>query len=413
MIFNDFISLVADFCLYSATLGFIISLCGETANPLILAGAYILSIAVSLLLRKVKGAWRFLPPLIFLAALFFTHAAAGVVWILPLFLLLELRAYTYSWNAVYERTKVIFIAAASFFIVLSLCMILSGKTEAYNQYSLPYFIAWLLLTVLDLRLLRAPDTNTLGVRYKVLNILLVLAVAVLAYLVSSDTCITAVKVALSFLYDHIIMPIFIGVVYVIIAIPAVIAYIIGLIASLFTGKEPAPLEFTNGQGEQILPDEFTYGNDPAAWIGKAAAALGLLILLFICFLVFKKIITKREDVTASFGNISRETIRTQNPTRVKKRFSFTDSPEDSVRNAYRKYLELCDKHDIPVDGSLASDKICRESIPFSGSKLPFSLRMIWLRARYSFEQITSDEAKEAKALLKEIRNYSTNQNKVS
>lgn len=410
MIYCDFLSLIGDFCLYSATVGFIIRLCGPTASPLILIGAYILSILASLLMRNVKNILRLLPPLLLALPLLFESSAANIIWLIPLFILLEIRAFSHSWEAERSRTRTMLLISVLFYVAMSGFVFLSKNGAAFTRSSVPFFFAWLLIAIVTLRLLRTFATGKADVKYLVLNTLLVLVIAAVVFVLSSDVCINAIKSAFLFIYHYVLTPIFMVVIYIVVSFPALIAYVIELIASLFTGRElPKPPELGQGMAEDNIYEDIDNPIEVGPWLGKAAAALGIFLLVLICFLIFRRVISHRRSYVAAPGTFIRASITTEKrPARSKRRFLFSDSPEDTVRSVYRRYLDHCAKHKVAVDGRIASDKICRESIAFSGRESPVKLRSIWIRARYSFEEITPDEAKDAKALLKEIHSFNTN-----
>lgn len=410
MIYCDFISLIGDFCLYSATVGFIIRLCGATASPLVLIGAYILSIAVSLLIRKVKNVLRLLPPFLLALPLLFECSVANIIWLLPLFILLEVRACSQSWEAEPTRTRTMLLISILFYGAMSLFVFLSKNGAVFTQFSVPFFFTWLLIAIISLRLMRTFSSGKQDVKFLVLNTLLVIMIAAVVFALSSDVCVNAIKSAFLFIYHYVLSPLFMVIIYIVVSLPALITYVIELIASLFSGKElPQPPELGQGVMEENFYDDIENPIEVGPWLGKAAAALGILLLALICFLVFRRVISHRRDYSGASGTVIRASIATEvKQKHTKRRFRFGDSPEDTVRSVYRRYLDHCAKHNVAVDGRIASDKICRESIAFSGREAPVKLRSIWIRARYSYEEITPDEAKNSKILLKEIHSFNTN-----
>ena len=400
MIFTDFISLLGDFCLYTATLGFIVSSFTKSFAVLVPACAYLVAIILFMLMRNVKSVWRFAPILVFVPVFILAKGVVGYIWPVPLVILLLMRAATGSWSAEHNRTQLLFKIMPFVYAVITL---LSKASALYCRYSLPYFLAWLLISVVVMRMLRAPGLDALGTRFKILNVLLVVVIAGLVFLLSSDVCLNAIKVAFVFCYNKLIMPIFLVVVYACIALPGVIYYIIKLICALFGGGELPSAEAVIGEAiNEEYRDTFEFKEAPE-WIGKAAAAAGIIILLVICILIFRKLLAKKSDDQEDLTEFHRESVDVPQPLRSKRRFSFSNSPEDVVRSSYRHYLELCEKNDVTVDGSNASDIISRESVPFAGKESPEKLRDLWLPARYSELAISPEDAKESKELLKDMR----------
>ena len=406
MIFSDYIALIGDFCYYAATVGFVVRLCGNTASPLLLIVCYLLSITAFLLLRKVKNVLRFAPLLLLLPDfLCCGGSAAGLIWPIPLVVLLLLRAWSGSWSAEYARTRTIFKIALIVYVPFALFSLMSKRIDDFTSQSMPFFVAWLLITVIDLRILRTPDMQSLGTRFRVLNVLLVLAVAVLAFVLSSDVCVTVLRTGLSFLLGKVCAPLLMAVVYVCIAIPALIVFFVRWILSLFTGVDPKPSTEFVGNGEPDVFQEIYNSVQPGAWLGKVLSVLGILLIIFLCFLICRKLLARRNPIIGDLGTHIRESLGAPEPLRSKKRFSFSNSAEDTVRSSYRSYLAVCARHDVEVDGRIASDRICSSSVGFSGEENAEKLRSLWLPARYSELNITEEDAKEAKSLLKDIRAY--------
>ena len=404
MIFTDFIALLGDFCLYVSTLGYVVSTFGEPIPLLLPACTYLLCVIVFLLMRNVKSVLRFAPILLFIPAFLFAKGIVGIIWLVPLCILLLMRAATGSWSAERDRTLIVFKIALGVYVLIAF---LSKASAQFCRSSLPFFLTWLLISVVNLRMLRMPGLNALGTRFKVLNVLLVVSIAAVVFVLSSDACLNAVKVSLGFIYNKLIMPVFLAVLYACFTIPSLVIYFFQWLGSLLKGAAPPPYspEIAMGQNEEWM-DTYDF-KEPPQWLGTATAVFGVIILLLICVLIFRRLMAKRTDVKESSGDFQRESVNAPVVTRSKRRFAFTNSPEDVVRSTYRHYLEFCARHDVEVDGATASDVISEESTSFAGQESPGKLRALWLPARYSKQVISSEDAREAKELLRDMRAYAS------
>ncbi len=400
MNFNDLLGLLGDFCLYFSSIGFLVRLCGETKSGGFYMAVYLLCAAAFLLCRKLKGPLRFAPMLLMLPAFLAAESIAAWILPIPLCILLALRAYKDDWQAEYGRTKDMLKTGFIACCILLVFLILSEYMEKYSRTAMPFFIGWLLICVLQLRLLRSCQSSEMGAGFKLMNCLIVLLVAALGLLFSSELFVNAVKAAFSALHTYVVGPLLFALLCVIAAIPALVSYLIALLLSMLRNEETEMPELDlSGSAQQLFGEtEFVQSPD---WLKNAAIAIGIVLFVVLCFFLIHKLLGNKSRENSTSG-ISRESTGLSGAGK-KRRAAGGNTASDTVRSCYKRYLELCGKNRIDVDGSIASDEICRKSQYYAKSDDPEKLRQLWLPARYSDSASGSEDAKTAKALLKNIK----------
>ena len=398
MSFTDFTCFAGELCLYMSTLGFVVSRFGETRGSLLYIALGLIAGTGCMLAQRAKGALRFLPLLLFAPAFLLARSVAAVILPVPVLLLMVLRSHARAWRGEYELTRTLFKAGTCVYMALLAVMALAGSGSRFLTDALPLFVTWLLLTVLNLRLLRNGDTANFGGRFRVLNALLVLGVALIGFLLSSDLAVTAFMAVVRAVYGYVVGPLLFAALCVVATLPAVIAYLFMLFLRLFQAdREPPELDLSGVPG--LLEDYDGTVRETSVWFQRAAVAVVVLLFLLLAFFIARKLVSGREAPPQTARPLVREHVSV----RTNRRRTFGNSPAERVRAAYRKYLMLCAGLDIPVDGSVASDVIRDSSSPYTGAEDAGNLRDTWLRARFSGRGVTDADAREARRLVRRMR----------
>lgn len=79
------------------------------------------------------------------------------------------------------------------------------------------------------------------------------------------------------------------------------------------------------------------------------------------------------------------------------------TPADQVRAAYRKYLELMRENGVSIRRDSTSEEILDEAEQIQSSPAARRLRELYLKVRYGETSVTREDAQEAAACLKELR----------
>ena len=389
-----------ELCLYAATAGFIAGRFG-TLPPLWLCIALFLAGegVCSLLKNRPRGIrlLSVLPvaPLFFMAA----SPAAFIFLLLPAALLLA-RAFTGRCDAERGTVTEEFKYGCAAFFVLLLCCAANGSASGLITEALPYFTAFLLVSIWSMRLLRE-DAASFGTGYYLLNAGLLLLALGAGLFLSSEAGVTMLKEIAAALYGYILMPLLVLALAVLLAVPALLFLLIKKLLSLLQLKMP---ESSSGEWAFSMPEaldlEETVTAEITPWLKKAFWGLVILLALYLAYRLIRGLLYRESTAAQRLTGEKREALSHTPPAQARSLFP-TDAA-GSIRACYRRYLKLCRRHALPTDGTLLSDALAKESLPYTGESTQ-TLRRLWAKARYSAADCTREEAAEARNALKQIR----------
>lgn len=240
--------------------------------------------------------------------------------------------------------------------------------------------------------------------FKISNIISVISVCFIAAFLSSDIFLGSIKAAFGFLYNGIIFKLLIAFIY---GFTSFLSLFSKLFAMIFN-KEVKFYE--NGDDGDIGGlEELEYDDvvltdipDVVVWI---TLAIVIAVSAFLVYKGFKSMGGRnRRFETKSPFEMSRETIEI---VREPKRNIFKKRTErESVRHQYRKFLQECLARGFMITPDFDTHQIAdgaREHFP--GAPLD-AFRSLYIKARYTDEEITKSEAEEAKDLYSEIKKTS-------
>lgn len=396
MSFVDITALAAELCLYMASVGYFAAMFGKTLLPLWYFGVFFVCGVLCSLLRK-KGALRFAPLALLSLAFVGAESIPAVILPIPAVFMLWLKAKKRVWLADQDRARSMFslgfgVLAADFFAAF----VSSGFTLMANT-ALPFFVVWLMLSVLILRLLRNPASNSL--RLRVMNVMLVVLISGAGLVLSSDVCVSAVLAAASAVYNYLVLPLLIAAIAIASAIPVVFAWLISRLALLFGSGDSAGEPMELEENLEVIFETVGGAETPEWLIWTAIVLISAAFIAAVCAVIRR--------LTGSGGERERPERRAAYSTGLvqpaaHRRRVFGSSPADVVRSCYRKYLIICARRGITVSGSAASDEICRQSESLHAGCGAGELRELWLPARFSSEPVSESDAGEAKRALKSI-----------
>lgn len=396
---TDFTAFAGEICLYMSVVGVLLSGPGEGGRALLFAAVSLLSESACALCRDRRGAVRYLPALLMLPFFLTARSIAEALLPAPVLMLILLRCHTGQWRAEYYTVRTLFKAGGVICTILFLTFAVGDHFARLAADSLPFFTVWLLLTVLNMRLLRSQYAVSLDGRFKALNIALLLCVALIGMALSSDLPVAAVTALLRAAWIYVVWPILFAAIYVIALLAATAAYLIGrlLLAAGIGDGEAEPPPFDNALMQDVFGGMDIGTGDPSRWPVRVAVAVGILLFLLIAWFVVRSLISRPAPGPKVSGDIRRESLSTvAKQTRRGRR-----AGAGGVRAVYRKYLTLCAALQIPVDGSVASDVIRDKSAPYVGAEDAGELRDMWLRARFS--DMPPGDARRARQLLRRMR----------
>lgn len=346
-------------------------------------------------LRGRKPAWLRFLPLAGLAAVFaFTRSAADMVVSAPPVL--------YVCWYVWKRPQVTDYrdALSRFFLCLKIlpCVFvfaaLVGNWTAMRDIVLPYFLLFLVLTVLLLRTLRHDEATISQTRFKLLNLASLAAVGLAGALLSSGLVLRVFRFIGSGIVRFLLRPVLMAVIYL-------FAGFVWLISRLFEGIEFDPEELDLSQlGENMdLGSMLGLSGDGEAaaqqnnpiwdYILIGLAVIAAVALIVIIFRALAKHGRREED--NDFAAV-REALEEEAPAaRVNPREN-----RQRVRHYYRKFLKLCAQRGFELTEFQDSAEIERGTRHLFRNPAQTALRDVYVRARYSSAEVTPEDVQAAK-----------------
>ena len=400
MLLTNFGMYISELCLYAATAGFIAGRFG-TLPPLMLCAAFFFAGEGTCALLKNKPRGIRLLSVLFAVPLFFTAAslAAFAFLLLPTALLFA-RAFTGQCDAERETVTAEFKYGSAVFAVVLLCCAANGSFAAFAAEAFPYFTAFLLVSIWNMRLLRE-DAASFGTGYYLLNAGLLLFALGSGLFLSSDAGMTLLRETGMALYSYILLPLLVLALAAIIAIPALLFLLIKKLLSLLQLKMPdgGSEEWALSMPEALDLEE-TVTTEIAPWLQKAFRGLLVLLALYLAYRLIRALLYRKNTAAPRMTGEKRESL-TYIPA-ARPRHLFPSDATETIRACYRRYLKLCHRHGLPTDGTMLSDILAKESLPYTGESTQ-TLRRLWGKARYSGATCTKEEAAAARNALKQIR----------
>ena len=395
---TDAVGMAAESAFYLGSIGYLLGRIGPCHALPRLFGIFWGSQLLGLLTRKRRyGNGICLLPALW--AFGSSFGKAERVLLLPLFLMLGLRLRQKNWTMTYDRLTTDFQAGGITAVLLTALCALAGFPASFMTEAVPMFFGAVLLTILGLRLLRAQDLLEDG-RYRLLNVLLMLLLGLGLLLLGSRTCVDLVTGVLKLFYLRLISPLLQLIFMIVVGIPAFLLYLLISWLMSLRGDVEAPqmslqssaMEFAELTGQEAA--------EPVVWLEKLATAFLILCFAAAAWYGISRLMRQRRPETGSGADVwQREKL----PAAGKKkgrRSLFSGQPEDSIRRSYRRYLLLCRNREIPVDGRIASDRICEESGFLGKEKERKLLREKWMEVRYGDQTTDAQTAAAVKAIVR-------------
>lgn len=400
MILTDWIAFAAEICLYMSTVGFMLSLPAYNGNGGMLLCAVVMLLAecCCALCRDWRGAARYLPALIMAPIFGAARSVPAIMLPAPVLFLILMRCRARRWNAEYYTVRSLFQIGCAVYPMVFLLFITISNLEQLVSDSLPFFVTWLFLAVLELRLLRNRYIAVLGAPFKMLNVALLLCVVFASLLLSSKPVTAVALKVISFLWNQVAVPVLVVLIYIFAILLSPVAALLGY---FWKGGELRiePMQMGSMVLENIFGNLAPENVTLFLWLARVVIAMAILLFGILAWRIARSLVNHLPAASEMPGPLRREHI---SPTGKRPRNPLRRTAAGGVRAIYRKYLVLCKSLSIPVDGSIASDVIRDRSVPYAGAENAKELRELWLRARFSGADAHPEDAKRARKLLRQI-----------
>lgn len=393
--------ILCDLCYYFYYAGFVATFFGFSRS--LLPAALLLTAAVtgSWLLRE-KGALRFAPMALLLGCLPLIHAAVDAVVLAPavIYGVLTVKSLLLPPNR--ETVLDTFTLLVKFTPIPLFFAILLGKMTAYSAISLPCLLPYLVFSIFILRLLRHEEEILSRPRFQMMNAGILLLVCLACLVLGSPAFLGLLKRLGSWFYRWLIAPVM--------NLLALVATGFGWIFYLLMKNlKPGKHEVEMGTGESILEQmeqqlEATGGAGNGAWLNTIAAGVVIVLCAVAAVIMFKKLMERRQRSQLALTGAHRTDLR-QVESRTRRRSILPGSPRQQVRDIYRRFLVLCMQHGMQVSLSDTSDDMLvavRQQF-WCDADAAETMRGIYIRARYSEQEITLQDARIMKQAFSKMK----------
>ena len=332
-----------------------------------------------------KGKLRFLALLL----------CAGMPVLMPsvptilIMILIIVRCMMQKWEYDYDFTVLETEIMIPVFLIFAL---FTGFDREFMKLGIPVFAGFLCLSMFDLRMLRSL-TNTEDFSFTAMNLLLSAALGVFVAVIMIPSFGNLVLLAIGKIYAWCIVPILkilAGIVgFVVYGIVRIFLWLVS-----FIQKEEVEMpEMEMGEFGDYIPKEINMTSHPALMM--TGTVIVCILAVIIIYFILKNI--RKSSVSPN-----------RNPAFRKEKISvyeerkYRDMNENAgIRKIYRKYLKLCQKQNIIINGSNASDVIAGQTRDIIHTDDADRLRDLWLPVRYGNKE--GKDTEEAETLLRKIR----------
>ena len=334
-------------------------------------------------------------------ALAFASTAADWAVTIPMIGYLAFSVHRGRFSAGYDQIQEHFYLCLKIIPVVAVLTVIAGNKDGFLEVMLPYFFMFLILTIMLLRMLRHGQEVLQDRKFRILNAIEIALVCGFGYLLTSGYIISAFKFVGTACMNYVLRPVFTGLLYVFGGVVWLFRKLFGGVSINLEDVDFSELEEGLGQGVEAGEKEIMefYAEESAkadyrvlTYIAIAVGAIVLAALVFVLFRILMK--AGRRADTNSFGDI-REAIDDDNGSDQK----LTRSPRDRVRGCYRRFLKMCVRSGLDPDLNLNSLEVNQSMQKILDPSAMDGLREVYIRARYSSEEITEEDVKTAKQML--------------
>ena len=353
---------------------------------------------------------KYLPILGVLVAMLYLKTITGTIAVMFPFiymiLIIKKDEYYVDYNTFKELFEKLIIAT----LVLILVVFILNWFDLFKSVSLVYVIVFIISGLYLLRTTRHSKDVITSKIFAVMNISVIVAACIICMILSCDITINAIIYVFQLIYNKIFVPALIGVSYALMGI----AWIFMKFVSLFFNKNDVTMPMENILVAEDA-DNFvkSYGNNETYFF--ILHIFAYVLIAIICIYLLKKFLSKKnrklDDEVE--GIIQYRSFLKDNSKVNKKSKQIFKNSTNQIRYRYRKFLVLCYRRNMDVGLFDSSQSIYEKSCDvFVNSKEELeSIREIYRKARYSKENIDSQDVKRFKIIYKKLENDKNSKNK--
>ena len=361
---------------------------------------------LSALLEK-KGNLRLVPAVAAFALLLQAGSLLDLIVLLPPLLYLWSLCQKQRYWPDPDDYKDVFSIQWKALLTLPVILLLNMDLTAMQRNCLPQLVLFLSTAVLSLRMMRHSPSVLSMPRFQMQNALTVALVALVAWGFSSNLFFAAIGALLGgikALLAPIIEVLVWGIANGVGLLMRVAVYLINLIRKAIKTenqeqpeiKLPENLKDELALENQVPPDSETFA--------RVVSTIVAIVLLILAYLIFKKMMGRRkpkEEAGAFYAGGMAEPLEK----REREPLLAPRDPRAAVRWHYRKFLRYCQSKNLPLTRFMNSTDVNnlahKEAV--ANHKDTDPLRDLYVAARYSENPVTEADAKQAKELVKRIK----------
>lgn len=348
---------------------------------------------------------RYYPMALCAVCFVFTHTVMDVLVTVPMIAYLGVLLFMERIVVDYDNQLESFYLFLKLLPAPAFLTILTSNTAGFLNVMLPYFMCFAIISIMTLRMLRHSARIYKDTRFRIINIAEMGMLCGFGYLLSSGLLMVVVRFIWGLLVDFIFKPLAAVIAYIFGGIGWLMGKIFGGIDFSLEGMELSGLDDLGSvvsEGEQSMleyyKEEATDSPASQAFL-YILTAVGILIIVIVLIVLFRAMIrAARRQKTNQFDDV-RESVDVKSEGR-RKRLSL--SYRDRVRNVYRRFLKMCYKMGVDPEENLDSRDINKRVESTLNRPALKGLRDVYIRARYSSEDITAEDLKAAKTSLDKI-----------
>ncbi len=403
-----FIKSVSDLALYYSFAGLFALLFGGS-NRAVLLGMVIQAAIFTfsyLLRQRQRSILRFLPLLLLIFCWLIPGSTlANYILLIPAVIYMIYLVAKKIYEPDCYQQKDIFSIYWKVFIVFALFAALLGARSAVTAIAIPAGLICMACSVLLQQTLRHDPEVYCQPRYQVISIVVIGAVCVCALFLSSSAFLNACLRFLQIIYNRVIAPILMAIVYVIIFIINGIVQLISLFhINISTSSEGLEIDMSGFSARDVLGIEEDVVTDGQI-LERILIAIAIIAAAVILILLFRALSRRtRSQSPEPERKETRTSIQRNSP-------SASENATGSVarvRTQYKKFLKLAFQQSVQPDKSDTSAEINRKYRHIFDSHATEELRDLYIEARYN-GKATNEDAQRAKKLYSDIKKSASDQ----
>ncbi|MCX7795388.1 MAG: hypothetical protein N2380_02555 [bacterium] len=343
----------------------------------------------------------------------------SIVGIYNLYLLSRIvRRLTYG-SSVEEFEKVIPIVIIITIISVAVSLAFPDKAMIYNRSVLPYFVVYLVSTVILLRTLRYIEySSTENKDMNKVNLFYSVGIITISFLLSLPTVRAILWRGISVGFTYVISSFLMGLAWLVFGVFYLFDKIISLLGRFFKPvKRELPEikmdELTKRifnmarteEGKKLLERKNTTSNVNQILLIIFSIVI-ILLITYIVYTLFKRYESRHKPREEDYIETKEFiTIKKEEGSGVLKRILERLRPKDPVekiRLYYKRYLLMCKEKEVGLRDSDTTLDIYSKSRSFFNKEVLPRIREIYIKVRYGLENPSNETVKEFIALYKRI-----------